>query len=130
MRKKLRILAAIAAPLGVAILFSMRDLWLSIAGRLKPCLFHAVTGYHCPSCGNTRCIRALLEGDILSAIRNNAVIVTVLVLLVLWYLETVIRIWREEVRLLPRSPWFWGALPILAAVYYVVRNFVPGMGPV
>lgn len=130
MRKKLRILAAIAAPIGVAILFYLRPLWLSIADGLKPCPFHTLTGYHCPSCGNTRCIRALLEGDILSAVRNNAVIVTILVLLVLLYLETVIRIRREETRLLPRSPWFWGALPILSVVYFVVRNFVPLLMPV
>ncbi len=30
---------------------------------LRPCLFHALTGYYCPGCGGTRALRYLLQGN-------------------------------------------------------------------
>lgn len=36
-----------------------------------PCIFHALTGYWCPSCGITRMLHALVHGDILRALEMN-----------------------------------------------------------
>jgi len=36
-----------------------------------PCLLHAVTGWHCPGCGATRCVHALLHGRIAEAASYN-----------------------------------------------------------
>ena len=43
--------------------------------RFMPrCPFHEVTGMHCPGCGGTRAIHALLHGHPLKAIRYNAIL--------------------------------------------------------
>ena len=39
------------------------------------CAFHRLTGLNCPGCGMTRALYALLHGDILTALRDNALLV-------------------------------------------------------
>ncbi len=39
------------------------------------CQFHRLTGLNCPSCGMTRALYALLHGDFLTALRDNALLV-------------------------------------------------------
>jgi hypothetical protein len=36
-----------------------------------PCVFHAVSGLPCPLCGGTRAARAILHGELTSALRLN-----------------------------------------------------------
>ena len=43
------------------------------------CMFHRLTGLNCPGCGMTRALYALLHGDILTALRDNALLVLGLV---------------------------------------------------
>ena len=54
------------------------------------CQFHQLTGWNCPSCGATRGLYALLHGHLLTALRDNALLVAALVLLPLrgvWWLR-------------------------------------------
>ncbi|GAA4470662.1 DUF2752 domain-containing protein [Novipirellula rosea] len=39
------------------------------------CQFYQATGIHCPGCGATRAVLALLHGDVLLALRNNALLI-------------------------------------------------------
>jgi hypothetical protein len=39
------------------------------------CQFHRLTGLNCPGCGMTRALYALLHGDLLTALRDNALLV-------------------------------------------------------
>ncbi len=41
-------------------------------GFYPPCVWHAATGTHCPGCGITRALHALLHGRILAALDHNA----------------------------------------------------------
>jgi len=43
-----------------------------------PCLFHWATGLNCPGCGTLRCLHALLHGNLMTALRCNALTVAVL----------------------------------------------------
>ena len=40
-----------------------------------PCLFYELTGLHCPGCGATRAAHALLQLDLVRAVRMNALFV-------------------------------------------------------
>lgn len=42
---------------------------------LPPCMFYRLTGFSCPGCGCTRAVEALLEGNIMSSVRYNPVII-------------------------------------------------------
>ncbi len=46
------------------------------------CPFHALTGLNCPGCGATRGMHALLNGDVLSALHFNALLVVFVPLMV------------------------------------------------
>jgi hypothetical protein len=39
------------------------------------CEFHRLTGLNCPGCGGTRALYALLHGDLVTALRDNALAV-------------------------------------------------------
>ncbi len=49
---------------------------------LPPCYFYAITGLHCPGCGATRAVTALLNGDISSALSFNWLLFPTLAVLV------------------------------------------------
>lgn len=108
----------------------LRDFAVYLAREvLPPCNTYTLAGIYCPGCGLTRCILALMEFDVLLALRQNAVIVMLLVLLLLLYAEAVLLSFGKDVHLLPRFAWFWILFGILAAGYLVLRNFVPWLMP-
>src|ERR1700761_8906128 len=43
-------------------------------GFYPVCRFHQLTGLNCPGCGATRALYALLHGDVLLALRDNALV--------------------------------------------------------
>jgi hypothetical protein len=49
----------------------LRPFWVVVAPWLRPCVFRGVTGIPCPTCGTTRTVLALLDGDVLSALAAN-----------------------------------------------------------
>lgn len=89
------------------------------------CFVHATTGRWCPLCGGTRATRALIHGDLATAVGYNpfalAVEAVVVVLLLRWLL--VRRAGRTGQLLSTREA---VVLFAAAAVFGVVRN-LPGM---
>ncbi len=49
-----------------------------------PCLVHDITGLYCPGCGATRATHALMHGDVLGALRMNALLVLLPPFLAWW----------------------------------------------
>jgi hypothetical protein len=96
---------------------------------LPPCSMYTALGIYCPGCGMTRCLLALLCGDVLLAIRQNAAIFSLLVLIVLVYGECLLHSFGRSVHLLPRKTWFWIAFGICVAVYLILRNIIPALMP-
>lgn len=60
------------------------------------CLLHALTGLDCPGCGATRAVHALLRGDVLLALRCNALLFVLLPLAAAAWARWLGRTWRGE----------------------------------
>jgi hypothetical protein len=50
---------------------ALRPVWLAVAPLLRPCVFRALTGIPCPTCGTTRAATAFLNGELTAAIAAN-----------------------------------------------------------
>jgi len=50
---------------------ALRPLWLNLTPLLRPCVFRALTGFPCPTCGTTRAATAFLNGELTAAFAAN-----------------------------------------------------------
>jgi hypothetical protein len=74
----------VLVPLGAVILYAVPP----AENHLYPqCIFHLLTGLHCPGCGTTRCLHALLHGDLAQAAAYNILILIALALFGVWGLR-------------------------------------------
>lgn len=94
-----------------------------------PCVFYTVTHFYCPGCGNTRTVLALLHGHPLQALHNNAAFCYLLVVLLLLYLQKILRCFGKPVQLLPKGNWFPIVSVCICMAYCLIRNFIPWMQP-
>ena len=56
----------------------------------------AVTGLDCPACGGLRCVHALMNGDIGTALDQNLIAVVVLPMIVIWAAFALAARWRGD----------------------------------
>jgi hypothetical protein len=86
-----------------------------------PCLFHALTGLHCPGCGSTRCLHALVHGNLKQAAAFNVLLVFALPFLLYWGAG---RVWNTAQtapgRRLPA--WVIHAMLGVIVAYWILRN--------
>lgn len=97
-----------AATIPGLLLFAILALYLRNADLASPprllpqCSFHVLTGWHCPGCGNTRATHALLHGDLIGALRQNAILVIGLPFLLFWALRSWMQwVYPQRIRALP-----------------------------
>ena len=91
------------------------------------CLFHAMTGLNCPGCGMTRALSALLHGNFLLALKDNALFVLTLAGLLIWSARLALRkMQNRPVTFNVPQKFLWPFLA-LALVFAVLRN-LPGFG--
>jgi hypothetical protein len=95
---------------------------------VPPCGFRWLTGLYCAGCGTSRAMAALARGDLLTALRMNAlavvVVVPVFVGLVRNALEAFgLRVW-DWPRVHPSLIWAFG---VAVLIFWIARNlpFVP-----
>ena len=94
-------------------------------GFYPACLFHALTGWNCPGCGATRSLYALLHGNFLLALKDNALFVASLPALAVWGARIAVRKMRGQPAALDLPPKFLWTLLVVALVFAVIRN-LPG----
>jgi hypothetical protein len=116
----LLLLAALAVPAGLFLLYRFAPTADSFYPR---CLFHTVTGLHCPGCGTTRCLHALLHGQLRQAAAYNALTLLALPFLLFWAARWGLAFLRGvplHHRPLPR--WAYVALVGAVLAFWVLRN--------
>ena len=75
----LTLLTAIGA---VSAFITVRQIDPSGSNIFPVCPFHAMTGLNCPGCGATRGMHALLNGDVLTALHFNAMLIVFVPLMI------------------------------------------------
>ena len=115
---------------------SIAALWLLARFVLKyvmlpECQLYKWTGLYCPGCGDTRAVIALMNGDVLLSLRQNALIIALLLLGIAMYAELLLKVVFEKQF---KSPVFNLKFLViflsLFSAYAVVRNFVPAIAPI
>ncbi len=95
-----------------------------------PCPWFALTDSYCPGCGSLRGLSAVVNGDVLGLVRNNALAAVSSPFLFYAYLALVLR--GAFAYQLPRwTSSKWGAYIIIVAVvvFGIARNYVPALAP-
>ncbi|MBR6580673.1 MAG: DUF2752 domain-containing protein [Ruminococcus sp.] len=128
--KKLKIAVAVAAPTAVVLICIFKEQIMSMSQHLGICMLYTLTGILCPGCGNTRSARAILNGDFLLAVRNNASLPFIALVTICFYIELAADIFGKNIKILPRKPWIWFVIAGLFIVYFIARNFIPAIAPV
>lgn len=128
-RIKLYRIITLLIPLAVIAAFIMRNQLIALSEHFPKCGFYSLFHLYCPSCGNTRSVIALLNGNIPESLRYNLSIAVVSVLSVLAYIEFAAFSFGKRIRLLPRRLSFYICLIIIMVIYWIVRNFIPYLTP-
>jgi hypothetical protein len=95
----------------------------AVGALIPECAFRSLTGLYCPGCGTRRAMLALVRGDVLEALHQNAfavvVVAPVLVSIVRDALEAFgVRLW-PRLRWPPGLVWAFG---IAVVVFWIARN--------
>lgn len=98
-------------------------------GRWMFCPMYAFTGILCPGCGGTRATLALLHGDLWLSLRCNPTVAGIVLVLLLWYAETVLKCLGKPRKLIPRSLWFWLIAIAVLLLWTAARNLFPVLQP-
>ncbi|MGN1245026.1 MAG: DUF2752 domain-containing protein [Muribaculaceae bacterium] len=118
-RRSIIAIVAVAVIAGVVI-YSTFD---PSASRWFPrCPFLMITGLKCPGCGTQRAIHALLHGDMLAALRFNALLPVSIPLLLLYGYAELVRTRRPHFYSRVNSVAAILAVLIVVILWWILRN--------
>ncbi len=119
-RRRLTLLAALLLPPALLLLYRVAP---TEGGWYPPCLLHLATGLHCPGCGTTRGLHALLHGDWRQALAYNALTILLLPAAIgygLW--QAIAALAGRPAPVLRLTPRVLTVLMAVVCAFAVVRN--------
>ena len=97
---------------------------------LPPCYSYTLFNFHCPGCGTTRAVLALLDGDILLSLRQNFLPVLGIIVALWLYIEFLFHVFNKKPPFtLLKTKYLWALLVVLI-IYTVLRNVFPALAPI
>ena len=121
-RTKTTLMLAILALLAgaVVVLFTLDP---ARHGFYPRCVFHSVTGLHCPGCGALRGAHLLMHGHLTEALRMNALVFLFLPVAVVFSFlkQRALARGADTRRFAVKPAWLWTVLAI-AFVFWILRN--------
>ena len=112
--------AAIIVPMGASLLYVYPP---TEYGFYPRCFFFWATGFHCPGCGVTRCVGALVRGNVEQAFAYNALFVLVLPFLICGLSGTAYEMWTGKKTRSFRLPgWTLKVFLVVMLIYWIARN--------
>ena len=89
-----------------------------------PCFFHLFTGYYCPGCGITRCLKSILELDFYQAFRYNNLVFILLPVFIIYFLESLLDYLKIKHLNLKRyfNNKFFSIVLIITIIYGICRS--------
>jgi Protein of unknown function (DUF2752) len=119
-RIALVLILAFGVPLGVSLLYAFPP---SEYRFYPPCLVHLLLGIHCPGCGATRSLHALLTGNVPQAFAYNPLFVLAIPFLAYAAAAFVYETWTgARAANLPVPAWALKALIVALIAYFIARN--------
>ena len=120
----------LAPLLAIPLLLLLSPLLSELLPRLiPPCPYHKLLGIYCLGCGGTRSVLALCTLDLITALRQNALVPAGLLLWLLFEIQLGFALFGKKLRLIPKNKWFWGILAAAALLFALLRNFFPAIAP-
>lgn len=109
--------------------YLVQDQILHLMFGLPTCPVYAATKLYCPGCGNTRSVAAFFRGDLLTSLHYNITPILVFILMICCYLNLIFYHFDMNYRLRPNKDSYYMIGAILLVIYFLTRNFVPGLIP-
>lgn len=90
------------------------------------CWFYQATGLQCPSCGGTRCVINIFQGNFKEAFFLHPIYFLTVVYLLIVNIIYIINISRKEkiAKWIYPKPWYAIVLAIILVVYGFLRNII------
>ncbi|MBQ8960432.1 MAG: DUF2752 domain-containing protein [Ruminococcus sp.] len=129
-RKKSAVIALlplVLLPLGYLFIGFYRQ---NISMHVPPCPARLFLRVYCPGCGGSHCLYDLAAGDLLTALRDNALFVAAGAWLLLFWVQNIFTALGKKIKLIPESRNFYLAVSGIAVAYCVLRNLIPALAPV
>lgn len=110
--------------IGLAFLIAAHIFSWDLLHIFPACLFLTLTGRHCPGCGTTRMVSALVDGDISTAFFYNPLMFLLMVFVIIWLGWFIMRTFKKNwmpVKV-PVQSYVWLMVPVVIILYWILRN--------
>lgn len=88
------------------------------------CSMSRILHLYCPGCGGTRAVAALLQGDLLTSLQSNPIVLWLLFLAAVQYLRAIRALIRRDPDACRLPNWMWISVIVFLLLFFVVRNLL------